>query len=139
MRQYRLLTEAEWEYAARAGSRSRYYWGDDIGVDNANCGGCRGTRGPEIAAAGSLRPNKFDLYDMSGNVWQWVADCYQSNYKNINNISTNSVIEECRNHVLRGGSYKNNPTAVRVAIRLNLKVDTTYDNIGFRVARTLKP
>ena len=74
---YRLLTEAEWEYAARAGSTTQYRWGNEIGKGNANCGGCgsqwdnKGT-----APVGSFKPNAFDLSDMHGNMWQWVEDCY---------------------------------------------------------------
>src|SRR5437868_4027030 len=80
-RPYRLLTESEWEYAARAGTQTAYFWGEEIGKDNANCNGCgsqwdnRGT-----SPVGSVKPNAFGLYDMAGNVWQWVQDCYQNNY-----------------------------------------------------------
>ena len=76
---YRLLTEAEWEYAARAGATTAYYWGDEIGVGNANCNGC-GSQwdGRETAPVGSFKPNAFGLYDMAGNVVQWVQDCYHS-------------------------------------------------------------
>ena len=70
---YRLLTEAEWEYAARAGTTTAYSWGDEIGKGNANCDGC-GSQwdNRQTSPVGSFKPNAFGLYDMAGNVWQWV-------------------------------------------------------------------
>ena len=78
---YRLLTEAEWEYAARAGSTTLYSWGDDIGRGNAHCSGC-GSPFDENrpAPVGSFKPNAFGLYDMHGNVWEWVEDCREMDY-----------------------------------------------------------
>ena len=78
---YRLLTEAEWEYAARAGTTTAYYWGDDIGKGNANCVFC-GSQwdNKQTAPVGSFAPNQFGLYDMLGNVWEWVEDCGHNNY-----------------------------------------------------------
>src|SRR5262249_38251231 len=71
-KEYRLLTEAEWEYAARAGTATRYYWGDEIGKGNANCDGCGSEwDGKQTAPVDSFKPNAFGLHDMAGNVWQW--------------------------------------------------------------------
>jgi formylglycine-generating enzyme required for sulfatase activity len=80
-KQYRLLTEAEWEYAARAGTVTRYFWGDDPRGGNANCNGC-GSKWDlqQTAPVGSLKPNGFGLYDMLGNVWEWVEDRWHENY-----------------------------------------------------------
>jgi formylglycine-generating enzyme required for sulfatase activity len=79
---YRLLTEAEWEYAARADTTTAYYWGDAIGKSNANCNGCGSEwDGRQTAPAGSFAPNGFGLYDMFGNVWDWVEDCFHNNYE----------------------------------------------------------
>src|SRR5262249_55565492 len=80
-RPYRLLTEAEWEYAARAGSTTAYSWGDEIGEGNANCSGCGGQWGDRGTSPVELfKPNAFGLHDMAGNVWQWVKDCYHDDY-----------------------------------------------------------
>lgn len=79
---YRLLSESEWEYAARAGSDTAYSWGDDIGNGNANCDGCRSQwDGISTAPVGSFPANAFGLHDMHGNVWEWVEDCYKGSYR----------------------------------------------------------
>jgi formylglycine-generating enzyme required for sulfatase activity len=77
---YRLLTEAEWEYSARAGSTTAYFCGEEIGEKNASCNGC-GSRwdNRETSPVESFKPNAFGLHDMAGNVWQWVEDCYHDN------------------------------------------------------------
>ena len=82
---YRLLTEAEWEYAARAGTATKYSWGDDIGKGNANCNGCGSHQwaGQQTAPVGSFAANDFGLHDMHGNVWQWTQDCYADTYKTV--------------------------------------------------------
>ena len=78
---YRLLSEAEYEYASRGGTHTAYYWGDQIGANNANCADCRSAwDNKRIAPVGKFAPNPFGLYDMSGNIWEWVADCYHENY-----------------------------------------------------------
>jgi formylglycine-generating enzyme required for sulfatase activity len=78
---YRLLSETEWEYAARAGSTTLHFWGVEIGKGNANCNGC-GSKWDNIQTSpvGSFNANAFGLYDMAGNVWQWVQDCYSKSY-----------------------------------------------------------
>ncbi|MFX8825014.1 SUMF1/EgtB/PvdO family nonheme iron enzyme, partial [Acinetobacter baumannii] len=78
---YRLLSEAEWEYAARAGSAADYAWGDEIERNRANCNGCGSPwDNQRTAPVGSFRPNAFGLFDMHGNVWEWVEDCYRETY-----------------------------------------------------------
>src|SRR6185436_13912074 len=78
---YRLLSEAEREYSARAGSTTAYPWGDDIGQGKANCDGCGGQWDKkQTAPVGSFSPNAFGLYDMHGNIWEWAEDCYVENY-----------------------------------------------------------
>ena len=138
---YRLLSEAEWEYAARAGTTTRYAWGNDIGKGNANCDGC-GSQwdNKQTAPVGSFKPNAFGLYDMHGNVWQWVDDCYASD---LNGAPTDgsswkgACKDETSSRVLRGGSWFDNPNGLRSANRGNDLPDYRNSDIGFRLARTL--
>jgi formylglycine-generating enzyme required for sulfatase activity len=137
---YRLLTEAEWEYAARAGSTTAYFWGDDIGVGNANCNGCGGEwDNRETSPVGSFKPNAFGLYDMHGNVWEWVDDCYHDNYSGAPTDGSSWTAGDCSRHVVRGGSRRSDPRDIRSAHRV---WDTAGDRsgaMGFRVGRTLTP
>jgi formylglycine-generating enzyme required for sulfatase activity len=137
-RSYRLLTEAEWEYAARAGSTTVYFWGDEIGKGNANCSAC-GSQwdNRETSPVGSFKPNAFGLYDMVGNVWQWVQDCYHDNFNGAPTDGSALSIGECSPHVVRGGSFSFNPQNLRSAFRSRDTTGTRYDNLGFRVGRTL--
>jgi formylglycine-generating enzyme required for sulfatase activity len=136
---YRLLTESEFEYAARAGTTTAYPWGNDIGTNNANCIGC-GSQwdNRQTASVGSFAPNLFGLYDMAGNVWEWVEDCVHDNYNGAP-ADGSAWIEggDCDRRVVRGGSYGNTPDALRSAGR---DWDSSADRSrhgGFRVARTL--
>ena len=137
---YRLLSEAEWEYAARAGTMTRYYWDDDIGRNRANCDGC-GSRWDDdrTAPVGSFAPNDFGLHDMLGNVWEWVEDCWRPNYSGAPSDGSAWVSGEgCGQRILRGGSWYDTRKYVRVAFRsLPMSVsDGREGNVyGFRVAR----
>src|SRR5262249_41609715 len=136
----RLLTEAEWEYAARAGGRGTYTWGDEIGKNRANCDGC-GSQwdNKQTAPVGSFEANSFGLYDMHGNVWEWVADCHKDSYANVpSDGKATSDVAGC-SRVLRGGSWYNDPGYLRSAIRIWLTPDFRSYNSGFRLARTLHP
>ena len=137
---YRLLTEAEWEYAARAGSTTVYYWGDEIGNGNANCNGC-GSQwdNRQTSPVGSFKPNAFGLYDMTGNVWQWVQDCYHDDYKGAPTDGSGWTSGDCSRRVVRGGSWGGNPRGRRSATRDASSSDYRSDNVGFRVGRTLVP
>jgi formylglycine-generating enzyme required for sulfatase activity len=136
---YRLLTEAEWEYAARAGTTTAYYWGDEIGTGNANCQGCGGVwdHRLESSPVGRFTPNAFGLYDMAGNVWQWVEDCYEDDYEDAHANGSARRFLHCNNNVVRGGSFDGGPGEVRSASRTGTYTDTRRVNLGFRVARTL--
>jgi formylglycine-generating enzyme required for sulfatase activity len=133
------LTEAEWEYAARAGSATAYFWGDEIGQENANCSGC-GSQwdGRQTSPVGSFKPNAFGLYDMAGNVWQWVQDCYHVNYDGAPPDGSAWTIGNCQ-RVVRGGSWKLTPRFLRSAFRDRDSADVRFNHVGFRLARTLTP
>jgi formylglycine-generating enzyme required for sulfatase activity len=135
---YRLLTEGEWEYAARAGTSTAYYWGDDIGKGNANCNGC-GSQwdNKQTAPVGSFKPNAFGLYDMAGNVWQMLEDCYHGSYTGASSDGSAWTTEHCRDPVLRGGAWSAYPRALRAADRDFNAPDIRSSSHGFRLARTL--
>jgi formylglycine-generating enzyme required for sulfatase activity len=138
---YRLLTEAEWEYAARAGTKTRYSWGDKPGEGNANCAIC-GSRWDYkgTAPVGSFEPNAFGLYDMHGNVGEWVEDAFHDTY---NGAPTDGSAwlrggdPSYRTH--RDGSWLEMPNFLRAASRGTAGADDQRDILGFRVARTLTP
>lgn len=137
---YRLLTEAEWEYAARAGTTTAYYWGDEIGKGNANCNGCGSMwDNKQLAPVGSFKPNAFGLYDMAGNVWQWVQDCYDSDYGRAPTDGSAATTGECDDRAIRGGSWGSFPLSLRTATRYGLTAASRNDSLGFRVGRTLTP
>ena len=137
---YRLLTEADWEYAARAGSTTAFYWGDEIGKNNANCDGC-GSKwdNQQTAPVGSFTANAFGLYDMAGNVWQWVQDCYHENYEGVSADGTAWIGGDCNRRVIRGGAWISKPQVARSAGRFWNHADSRGNLLGFRVARTLTP
>ena len=103
---YRLPSESEWEYAARAGTTTEYHWGDAIGVNRANCNGCNSQWDLErTAPAGSFRANGFGLHDMHGNVWEWVQDCRNDSYGGAPSDGGACIAGDCTERVLRGGSW----------------------------------
>ena len=139
---YRLPSEAEWEYAARAGTTTARWWGEAIGNGKANCNGCGSSfDGTLIAPVGSFPPNLFGLYDMLGNVWQWTEDCWNENYAGAPADGSVWKRGDCSKRVLRGGSWSNLPEFLRSAARNKADAaggDFDYSNYaGFRVARTL--
>jgi formylglycine-generating enzyme required for sulfatase activity len=138
---YRLLTEAEWEYAARAGSTTAYSWGDDIKRDDtamANCNGC-GSQwdNRQTSPVGSFKPNAFGLYDMAGNVWQWVQDCYHADYSGAPTDGSAWTSGDCSHRVIRGGSWGNDPQSLRAADRVRTSFVVRTSILGFRIGRTL--
>ena len=135
---YRLLTEAEWEYAARAGTTTAYPWGDNIGKGNATCG-FRCGLAERALPVGSFKPNAFGLYDMNGNVWQWIEDCYHFRYDEAPADGSAWLSSHCDDRVVRGGSWGSDPGDLRSANRDGYDTGERNQFIGFRVARTLKP
>ena len=138
-KEYRLLSEAEWEYAARAGTNSAYHWGEQIGTNNANCRGC-GSKWDDkkTAPVGSFAPNKFGLHDMHGNVLEWCADKWHMTYFDKLTfdgeawVSGNSTLR-----VLRGGAWRNEPPLLNVVARVGYPTDVRSELVGLRVARSI--
>ncbi len=132
---YRLPSEAEWEYAARGGTQTKYWWGDQFQSGMANCKNCN-----DIAAAeqpikvGSFKPNPFGLYDMGGGVDQWVEDCWHKNYQGAPADGSAWVEAGCASHVIRSGSWKNDARYVRPSNRDGYDTNVRYPTHGFRVA-----
>jgi formylglycine-generating enzyme required for sulfatase activity len=136
---YRLPTEAEWEYAARAGTSTRYWWGNEIGRGNANCDGCGSQWDNEqTATVGSFKANPFGLYDTVGNVWEWVQDCSHDNYQGAP-ADCSEWHKYCLNarRVFRGGSWSNGPGLARVSFRNWGDPAYLYVNLGLRLAQDL--
>ena len=138
---YRLLNESEWEYAARAGTETRYWWGDDIGQNRANCHGC-GSRWDDnrktarTAPVGSFAANAFGLHDVHGNVLEWVQDCWWGSYDDALDDGSTWERGDCSRRNRRGGSWLNGPEDLRAALRSWLVTGDRYEHVGFRVART---
>jgi formylglycine-generating enzyme required for sulfatase activity len=138
---YRLLSEAEWEYAAHAGSITAYSWGDKIGEGNANCDGC-GSKwdNRQPAPVGSFLPNSFGLYDMHGNVWEWVEDCLHNDYRGApDDGSAWTVGGNCNRRAVRGGSWTVEPRSLRSAVHLWDPSSSRFPRLGIRIGRTLTP
>jgi len=137
--EYRLPSASEWEYSARAGSTSRFFWGDAEGIGNANCDGCGSAwDNKQPAPVGSFRPNAWGLFDMAGNVWQWTADCYSDSYTTTpTDGSAAAGLSECY-RVARGGSWNIQAGGIRSATRGWVPATGRFDYLGFRVARTIR-
>lgn len=151
---YRLLTEAEWEYAARADTKGPRYWTEQenacayanvydaqgenkykFGWDRFDCDDGY----PDTAPVGAFQPNAFGLYDMLGNVWEWVADCHHDSYRRAPVDGSAWVTKDCELRVDRGGGWGDGPQVVRSADRSRDSPEGRDDGLGFRVARTLTP
>ena len=151
---YRLLSESEWEYVARAGSSTAYHFG------NSSSQLCNWGNGADLTAkaenpdwtvaecsdghvqtapVGSFSPNAFGLHDMHGNVWEWVQDCWNGSYSGAPSNGSAWQSGDCSRRVLRGGSWGGSPWALRSALRFRDTAGIRYGSFGFRVARTLTP
>ena len=136
---YRLPTEAEWEYAARAGTTTLFSWGDEAGKDNANCRTCA----PEISKmtyeVGRYKPNPWGLYDVHGNVWEWTQDCWNESYAGAPSDGSAWKTGDCNFRVQRGGSWYYVDVNLHSAFRAKYAATANGVSygIGFRVVREL--
>ncbi len=135
---YRLPTEAEWEYAARAGTTTAFSWGNDKGRNKAACDDCNSEfDGQKTAPIGSFEANPFGLYDMHGNVYEWVSDCYNESYENAPDDGSSWNVGQCNYRVMRGGSWYDISRLIRSASRYRHPPDSSRNNWGFRLALDL--
>jgi len=141
---YRLLSEAEWEYAARGRTKTPFWQGATISTAQANYdgnftygGGKKGEFRGRTVPVDSFAANPFGLYNVHGNAWQWVEDCYHEKYDGAPKDGSSWTTGDCGRRVLRGGSWVNNPWYLRAAYRYGNDPDDRNSNTGFRLARAL--
>ncbi len=132
---YRLPSEAEWEYAAAAGTGTPYWWGFKIGVDDAYCHGCGNAIPSAPGPIGRFKANPFGLYDSAGNVHEWVQDCYFPSYEGASPDGTAREADRCEDRVARGGGFSTPTRALRSTKRSRFGSANSYDDVGIRVAR----
>ncbi len=135
-KKYRLPSEAEWEYAARGGTATRYWWGDQVGVARANCVDCGGQQDARRPLpVDALPANPFGLYHMLGGVAQWTEDCWFPDYRGAPADGTAREAPACMKRVLRGGSFRAGQDDITATSRNNYDASVRYIVNGFRVAR----
>ena len=131
---YRLPSEAEWEYAARGGTETRYWWGNAMKPGLADCKGCGDPVQPE--KVGTRTANPYGLYDISGGLTEWVEDCWYKDYRGAPADGSSRSGVDCRERVLRGGSWRNDASYVRTSSRDSYDASVRYPTHGVRVARS---
>jgi formylglycine-generating enzyme required for sulfatase activity len=143
---YRLLSEAEREYVTRAGTETPFWWGSSISMEQANCngnyaynGGTKGELRGKTVPVKSFRPNPWGLYQVHGNVWEPVEDCWHDNYNGSPADGSAWLTQDCALHVIRGGSWNDDPKFARAAARGKGNPMARVRNVGFRLARTITP
>jgi len=132
----RLPREAEWEYAARAGTTTGFWWGNAAGTGNANCRDCQGAGPPPYGSqpTASFKPNPWGLYDMNGNVWEWTADCWTPNHASaVPATAFPNSPATCRDRVIKGGSWYYFSAMSRASARARNDARVWSYNIGLRV------
>ncbi len=137
---YRLPSDTEWEYAARAGTTTLWYWGDEVGEGNANCDGCGSFwDGEATAPVGAFEPNRFGLHDMAGNVWEWTLDCTKTDEGDRDQPRDGTAFTggDCSRRVLRGGSWYHGPDYAWSARPLVANAEARDVIVGFRVVREI--
>ena len=147
---YFLPSEAQWEYATRAGSQTDYWWGNEPGDKNAQCGDCAAIERcldckniPDFIEGtdevGSYKPNRFGLYDVHGNVSEWTADCGSENNDSKLSDGSPRLDGDCTKHIIKDGSWSNNVRFIRASVRISPPDGNDHEgkNVGFRVAREI--
>ncbi len=136
-RHYRLPSEAEWEYAARGGTETRYWWGNAMKPGLAACKGCGGPQDEvQPTKVGALPANPFGLHDIGGGLSEWVEDCWHKNYRGAPADGSAWLGTDCQERVLRGGSWRNDPSYIRPASRDYYDASVRYPTHGVRLARS---
>jgi len=140
---YRLPSEAEWEYAARGGTSTKFWWGDEYiqGMDHCDrdLGGCpEGTELSEPGPSGRFKANPFGLFDVTSNVLEWVLDCYSPNHKGAKNTMESRLEGDCGKKAIKGASWQNPQPYVHLSKRFGIETDYKNRELGFRVLREIK-
>jgi formylglycine-generating enzyme required for sulfatase activity len=135
---YRLPSEAEWEYAAGAGTTTQYWWGQILETARANCRECNTGRPQQSLPVGSFRPNPFGLYDTAGNLAEWVEDCWNDDYKGAPTDGSAWTAGQCRLRVLRGGGFDSQARYLRTTSRFRYDINVRFFANGFRVLREVQ-
>jgi formylglycine-generating enzyme required for sulfatase activity len=145
-RTYRLMSEAEREYVMRAGTTTPFWWGSSIATSQANyngtltyAAGAQGENRQQTLPVDKFQPNPWGLFQVHGNAWDALEDCYHASYAGAPADGSAWTLEDCAAHVVRGGSWLNPPAFLRAAHRGRFLPDVRAPNLGFRVARTLNP
>jgi formylglycine-generating enzyme required for sulfatase activity len=135
-KKYRLPTEAEWEYAARGGASTKFWWGNQVARGMANCKDCGDPSNARVPMkVASFAPNPFGLYDMAGGVAQWVSDCWHRDYQGAPKDGASWDAPNCRERVLRGGSWLSDAGDLRASSRNYYDPSVRYPANGLRIVR----